>query len=172
MKKDKLYISLEIAKWIFFLALPIALFIWKCTTIGNADGGTKFITSCCGYIVCIIIYIIFKKAIMKNYVKELNGKIVNYYTQLETETDQEKITLIENALKKCLIIRDIFNLVPILIACALILLIVKALEKDIITMYSVLGFITLSCLMGFGCTMAQDWNIKSKNRVNEEEEHE
>ena len=164
MKKDKVYIILEIAKWFFFLVLPIAIFIWKCTTLGNIEGGTKFILGCSGYIVCIIIYIIFKKAIMKNYLHDLSGKIVNYSTQLEIETDPEKITLIEKAIRKCLIIRDVFNIIPILIGCALVLLIVKALEKDVVTMYSVLGLITISCMLGFICVMIQDANVKSKNR--------
>lgn len=164
MKKDKLYIALEIAKWVFFLGIPLALFIWKCTSIGNSAGGTKFIVGCSGYIICLIIYIIFKKAIMKKYLFELNGKIVNYTTQLETETDEEKITLIEKALRKCLIIRDIFNVAPIIIGFALMLLIIKNIEKDIITLYGVLGLITLSCLLGFGCNLLQDSNIKSKNR--------
>lgn len=164
MKKDKVYITLEIAKWFFFLGLPLALFIWKCTTLGNTEGGTKFIVGCGGYIVCIIIYIIFRKVIMKNYLNDLNGKIINFTTQLETETDSEKITLIEKALRKCLIIRDIFNVLPVIIGCALILLIVKSIEKDIITLYSVVGLITVSCLMGFICGLVQDANIKSKNK--------
>lgn len=164
MKKDKLYITLEVAKWFFFLGIPIALFIWKCTTLGQTPGGTKFIIGVSGYIVCIILYILFKKLIMKNYIRDLNGKIVNYTTQLETETDEEKITLIEKALRKCLVIRDVFNVIPLIIAFALILVIIKNVEKDIITLYSVLGFITISCLCGFLCNVLQDAKIKSKNR--------
>ena len=169
MKKDKLYVSLEVAKWAFFLLIPIALFIWKCTSIGNVEGGTKFILGCSGYIAILVIYIIFKKAIMKKYLTELNGKIVNYSTQLEVETDEQKITNIEKALRKCLIIRDIFTVAPLVVAAGLILLIVKALEQDVITLYSIMGFVAISYLCGFICDLVQDSNIKSKHRKTQNE---
>ena len=69
MKKDKKYWALEIAQLIFFLVVPIVLFIWKCTTIKN-DGGTQFIISCSGYIVAIIIFIVFKKILVPHNKKQ------------------------------------------------------------------------------------------------------
>ena len=43
MKKTKLWIICEILKYLFYGAVPIGLFIWKCTSVGQVDGGTKFI---------------------------------------------------------------------------------------------------------------------------------
>lgn len=163
MKKDKRYWALEISQLMFFLVVPIVLFIWKCTTIRN-DGGTQFIISCGGYIVAIIIFIVFKKIILKKYLADLNGKIVNYTTQIETETDQTKIPLIEKAFSKCLIIRDIFTVVPVVIGLGLLLVIIKAVEQQLITLYSVIGLCLLSYVLGFICMLYQSYSIKSKNR--------
>jgi RsiW-degrading membrane proteinase PrsW (M82 family) len=163
MKKDKKYWALEIAQLIFFLIVPIALFIWKCTTIQN-EGGTKFIINCSGFIFAIIIFIVFKKVILKKYLSDLNGKIVNYTTQIETETDQTKIPLIEKALSKCLIIRDLFIVAPVLVALGLLLVIIKAIEQQMITLYSVIGMCVISYTIGFICMLFQSYSIKSKNR--------
>ena len=163
MKKDKRYWALEISQLMFFLVVPIVLFIWKCTTIKN-DGGTQFIISCSGYIVAIIVFIVFKKIILKKYLADLNGKIINYMTQIETETDQSKIPLIEKALSKCLIIRDVFTVIPVLIGLGLLLVIIKAVEQQLITLYSVIGMCLLSYLVGFICMLFQSYSIKSKNR--------
>jgi hypothetical protein len=163
MKKDKKYWALEIAQLIFFLIIPIVLFIWKCTTIQN-DGGTRFIISCSGYIVAIIIFIVFKKIVLKKYLADLSGKIVNYTTQIETETDQTKIPLIEKALSKCLIIRNLFIVAPVLIALGLLLVVIKAIEQQMITLYSVVGLCVISYIIGFICMLFQSYSIKSKNR--------
>lgn len=169
MKKDKRYWALQIAQLLFFLIIPVALFIWKCTTIKN-DGGTQFIINCSGFIVAIIIFIVFKKVILKKYLADLNGKIINYSTQLETETDQSKIPLIEKALSKTLIIRDLFIVIPVLIGLGLLLMIIKAVEQQLITLYAVVGLCFLSYLVGFICMLFQNYSIKSKNRrdVNED----
>ena len=169
MKKDKRYWALQIAQLLFFLIIPVALFIWKCTTIKN-DGGTQFIINCSGFIVAIIIFIVFKKIILKKYLADLNGKIINYSTQLETETDQSKIPLIEKALSKTLIIRDLFIVIPVLIGLGLLLMIIKAVEQQLITLYAVVGLCFLSYLVGFICMLFQNYSIKSKNRrdVNED----
>lgn len=163
MKKDKKYWALQIAQLIFFLIVPIVLFIWKCTTIQN-EGGTKFIINCSGFIVAIIVFIVFKKVILKKYLADLNGKIVNYTTQIETETDQTKIPLIEKALSKCLIIRDLFIVAPVLVALGLLLVIIKAVEQQMITLYSVIGLCVISYIIGFICMLFQSYSIKSKNR--------
>lgn len=163
MKKDKKYWALEIAQLIFFLIIPIVLFIWKCTTIQNA-GGTRFIINCSGFIAAIIIFIVFKKIILKKYLLDLNGKIVNYTTQIETETDQTKIPLIEKALSRCLMIRDLFIVTPVLIALGLLLVVIKAIEQQMITLYSVIGFCVISYIIGFICMLFQSYSIKSKNR--------
>jgi hypothetical protein len=163
MKKDKKYWALEIAQLIFFLIIPIVLFIWKCTEIQN-DGGTRFIINCSGYIIAIIIFIVFKKIVLKRYLADLSGKIVNYTTQIETETDQTKIPLIEKAMSKCLIIRDLFIIMPVLIALGLLLVIIKAVELQMITLYSVIGLCVISYIIGFICMLFQSYSIKSKNR--------
>lgn len=163
MKKDKKYWALQIAQLLFFLIIPVALFIWKCTTIKN-NGETEFIISCSGFIMAIIIFIVFKKIILKKYLADLNGKIINYTTQMETETDQSKIPLIEKALSKSLVIRDLFIVIPVLIVLGLLLLIIKAVEQQMITLYSVLGLCLLSYIVGFICMLFQSYSIKSKNR--------
>lgn len=163
MKKDKKYWALEIAQLIFFLIVPIGLFIWKCTSIQN-DGGTQFIINCGGYIVAIIIFIVFKKIVLRRYLQDLNGKVINYTTQIETETDQTKIPLIEKALSKCLVIRDVFIVAPVLIGLGLLLVVIKAVETQLITLYSVVGLCTISYLIGFICMLYQSYSIKSKNR--------
>lgn len=164
MKKDKTYWILEALKILFFAVIPIALFIMKCTTLNQQQGGTKFIIGCSGYIVALILYFVIKKIVLKRYLSQIDGKIVNYETQIETETDQEKITLIENALRKCLIIKTIFTVIPVIILLGLLLMIVKGLEKDLLTLYSVIGFIALSICAGFICEIIQDANVKSKHR--------
>lgn len=164
MKKDITFILLEIAKWLFFLVIPVAVFIWKCTTLGAVEGGTKFIASCSGYIVLLIVFLVFKKVIMKNYIADLRGKIVNYTTQIETETEEQKITLIEKALRKCLLIRDCFTVAPVVIVCGLLLYIIRAIEYDIVTLYSVVGLIAISYALGFVFMLFQSANVKSKNR--------
>lgn len=164
MKKDKSFIALEIMKWVFFLAIPVALFFAKCVTITGNKGGVKFMVSCSTFIVALIIYIVFKKVILKKYFQELSAKIVNYTTQLETETDQTKIPLIEKALRKCLTLRTIFNVLPIIIVMGLVLVLVKALETDLVKLYAVVGYCTISYILGFICMLWQDASIKSKNR--------
>lgn len=164
MKKDLTFIFLEIAKWLFFLVIPIAVFIWKCTTIAAVESGTNFIISCSGYIALLLVYLVFKKVIMKNYIADLRGKIVNYTTQIETEIDEQKITLIEKALRKCLLIRDCFTVAPIIIVCGLLLYVIRAIEYDIVTLYSVVGLIAISYALGFVFMLFQSANVKSKNR--------
>lgn len=168
MKKDKQYWALQIAQLLFFLIIPIVLFIWKCTTIKN-EGGTEFIISCSGFIMAIIIFIVFKNIILKKYLADLDGKIINYTTQMETETDQSKIPLIEKALSKSLLIRDLFIVIPVLIVLGLLLLIIKAVEQQMITLYSVIGLCLLSYIVGFICMLFQSYSIKSKNRRNVDE---
>lgn len=168
MKKDKKYWALQIAQLLFFLIIPIVLFIWKCTTIKN-EGGTEFIISCSGFIMAIIIFIVFKNIILKKYLADLDGKIINYTTQMETETDQSKIPLIEKALSKSLLIRDLFIVIPVLIVLGLLLLIIKAVEQQMITLYSVIGLCLLSYIVGFICMLFQSYSIKSKNRRNVDE---
>lgn len=168
MKKDKQYWALQIAQLLFFLIIPIVLFIWKCTTIKN-EGGTEFIISCSGFIMAIIIFIVFKNIILKKYLADLDGKIINYTTQMETETDQSKIPLIEKALSKSLLIRDLFIVIPVLIVLGLLLLIIKAVEQQMITLYSVIGLCLLSYIVGFICMLFQSYSIKSKNRRNIDE---
>jgi hypothetical protein len=163
MKKDKKYWFFEISKIIFFLIIPIVLFIWKCTTI-HENGGVRFIISCSGFIMGLIIFIIFKNVVLKKYLAELNGKIINYTTQIETETDQTKIPLIEKALKKCLIIRDLFTAVPVMLILGFLLIVIKAVEQQMITLYSVLGLCVISYILGFICMLWQSYSIKSKNR--------
>ena len=85
-------------------------------------------------------------------------------TQIETETDQSKIPLIEKALSKCLIIRDVFTVIPVLIGLGLLLVIIKAVEQQLITLYSVMGMCLLSYIVGFICMLFQSYSIKSKNR--------
>lgn len=164
MKKDKTFIFLEIAKWLFFLVLPLGVFVWKCTTLGEVEGGTKFIISCSGYVALLLIYIVLKKVIMKNYIANLNGKIVNFTTQLETEIDEQKIPLIEQALRRCLLIRDCFTVAPIIIVCGLLLYVIRAIEYGIVTLYSVVGLIAISYALGFVFMLFQSANVKSKNR--------
>lgn len=163
MKKDKKYWCLEILQLMFFLVVPIVLFIWKCTTIKNG-GGTQFIINCSGYILAIIVFIVFKKIILKKYLADLSGKIVNYTTQIETETDQTKIPLIERALSKCLIMRDLFIVAPVLVGLGLLLVVIKAVEQQMITLYAVVGLCVLSYIFGFICMLFQSYSIKSKNR--------
>lgn len=164
MKKDKLYWSMEALKWVFFGVIPILIFIFKCTTITGQNGGVKFMIGCSSYIVLLLLFFIIKKTLLKNYIRDLSGKIVNYTTQLETETDQSKIPLIEKALSKCLLARSIFTVIPVLLVIGIVILVVNALEKDLITLYSVLGLIGLSIIFGMVAMVVQETNIKSKNR--------
>lgn len=165
MKKDKIYIITEIAKWVFFLGVPLILFFWKCTTIFGQKGGATFIIGCSGYIAGLLIYLCAKKFMFKNYFANLNGKIVNYETALETETDTAKITLIENAIRKTTIIRDCFTVIPTLLILGLALTLIKAMESGLVTLFSVVGLSTISYLLGYICMLIQNKNIKSKNRV-------
>lgn len=164
MKKDKMYWILEFCILAFYLIIPVALFIWKCTSIGEQEGGTKFIIGCSGYVAAFVVYIIAKKLVFKRYLAQLEGKIINYTTQIETEIDPAKITLIEKALRKCLIIKTIISVIPVIIMCGLLLLVIKALESDMVTLYAVVGFITISIGCGFVCELIQDANVKSKHR--------
>lgn len=164
MKKDKLYWTMEALKWVFYAVIPILVFIAKCTTILGQKGGVKFMIGCSSYIVLLLLFFIIKKTLLKNYIRDLSGKIVNYQTQLETETDQTKIPLIEKALSKCLITRSVFTVVPVLLVIGIVILIVSALEKDLVTLYSVLGLIALSMIFGMIAMIVQDANVKSKNR--------
>jgi len=164
MKKTVLWWITEILKWVFFAGFPIALFLWKCTSIGDTEGSTKFILGVSGYIVALIVYIIIKKVLLKNYIIGLNGKIINFTTSLEIETDPVKMTLIEKALAKALIIRESFTVIPIIIIFGLLVTLCKALETDLITLASVIGVLCLSCIAGFICMIIQSANVKSKNR--------
>lgn len=164
MKKDKLYILMTICQWLFFAGVPIALFIMKCTTIAQTKDGTGFIITASGYIFLLIIYIIVKKTILKNYINDLQGKIVNYTTQITTETDQEKIPLVEKALSKCLIMRHIINILPVILVFGLLMVFTKALEQSLVNLYSVLGVCFLSFILGLICVIIQSKYIKSKHR--------
>lgn len=166
MKKDKLYISMELGKWLFFAIVPLVFFIMKCVSISNVDGGTKFIISASSYIFLLLIFIVVKKAMLKNYIADLNGKIVNYTTQLETEVDENKIPLIEKAMGKALIYRHSINVVPIIAVSGLILVVVKALEDSLVKLYSVVGICLVSFIFGFICMLVQSKNVRSKNRRN------
>lgn len=164
MRKDKEYWVLEAFKLVFFALLPITIFILKCTSLIGQTGGTKFILGCSGYIVAMIVYLVIKKVVLRTYLQDLNGKIVNYTTQIETETDQSKIPFIEKALSKCLSIRAIFTIAPILIVGGLGLLIVKSIEQDFVKLYSVLGLIAVSYLFGTIVWLIQASKVKSKHR--------
>jgi len=166
MRKTRLWIAMECLKWLFFAGVPIALFLWKCTSIGITDGGSKFIFGCSGYIMALIIYVIIKKVMLKNYLVTLNGKIINYTTNLEIETDQTKIPLIERALGKCLMIRDSFTALPIIIVLGLVITLCKAMESDLITLSIVIGLSILSYILGYICMLVQASNIRSRNRLN------
>jgi hypothetical protein len=114
----------------------------------------------------LIIYVIIKKVMLKNYLVTLNGKIINYTTNLEIETDQTKIPLIERALGKCLMIRDSFTALPIIIVLGLVITLCKAMENDLITLSIVIGLSILSYILGYICMLVQASNIRSRNRLN------
>lgn len=164
MKKDKMYIAMAIGQWLFFLGIPLALFIAKCTTISQNKGGTSFIINASSYILLLIIYIVAKKTIFKNYMADVQGKIVNYTTQITTETDQTKIPLIEKELSKCLMLRHLINILPVILVFGLAMVFVKALEESIVKLYSVIGICLVSFILGLICVILQSKNIKSKNR--------
>lgn len=168
MKKTKLWWSMELLQWLFFAIIPLIIFIIKCTTIGGQPGGTKFIVGCSSYILLLIIYMIIKKTLLKGYIEKLRNKQANLEAQIDTETDQTKIPLIEKALGKAMLYSKAFNTIPVLLVIGIILLVVKALEHDVITMYAVLGVSLVSCLFGFICQIVQALNIRSKHRREEE----
>ena len=95
---------------------------------------------------------------------KLKIKTANLETQIETETDQTKIPLIEKSLGTNLILNNCFNIIPIALCFGLLLLVTKALENSLITMCSVLGLSMLSIVLGFICTIIQAKNITSKNK--------
>lgn len=165
MKKDKIYILTEIGKWVFFLGMPLFLFFWKCTTLFGIDGGSKFILGCSGYIFGLLLYLCARKFLFKTYFANLNGKIVNFETELETEIEAEKISLIEKALQKHTLVRDTILVIPTLLILGLSLTLIKAMESGLVTLFSVVGLSTISYLLGYICMLIQNKNIKSKNRV-------
>ena len=64
-------------------------------------------------------------------------------------------------------LRSLFTVVPVLLVIGIVILVVNALEKDLITLYSVLGLIALSLLAGMVAMIVQETNVKSKNRNGE-----
>lgn len=155
-------ILLTVLEYIFFIGVPIGLFIWKCTTIGAEKSGTKFIVGAFSYIILFFVVIIIKKTVFKNFIADMKIKIANFQTELAIETDPEKAKHIEKGLHKYTIIRDLLDVLPFIIIIAFITWVVAALENDIITLKNVLALMILSVVIGYVCRIIKHATEKSK----------
>lgn len=145
-----------------FIVIPVILFICKCTTIADKTNGTKLLVGGVSYIVVFLLFLLFKHCIMKNFFKDLNGRVNNYQSILATETDKEKARNCEKAMHKDLIVRDLFDLLPIALILGFAEMIITALEKDYITLSFVVAWGIVSVLGGYAFRILRHALIKSK----------
>lgn len=155
-------ILLLIGEIIGFAVVPIVLFVVKCTTITGNAGGTKLLIGGSAYICLFLLFLLFKYCIMKNFLKDLNGRVNNYQSILAVETDKTKARNCEKSMHKDLIIRDVIDLMPIAVIFGFGELIISALEKGTITLSFVTAWATVSVLCGYACRILKHALIKSK----------
>lgn len=166
MKKDAKYYALWILQIIFYLLVPLGLIFYSYSSLEPTMESTKFAISFSGVLLCLVTFLIFKRTVLKKVLAEYNGELSQLKADMRIETDASKIANLEHEIRKMSCITDCARAIPVALGGVLALVACDALQEGIIKFSGVLGFVLLSCLVGFACTIAQDLTIESKNKEN------
>lgn len=160
-KRRILFFTLQILCW--YIA-PLVFIILQYSTLSNTSTTVNFKINITGIVLLVLVTMLFKKLFLNKYCKKLALKIATFETQIETEVNLDKIITIENAIKRAKTIESIFNFVLPIIILSGSVYVCWALEKSIIKLMGVLGFITISYVAGEIFNILEILSIQSKHR--------
>lgn len=144
-KKKIIFTVLEL---LFIAIVPIVLVFIKFGEMGTGTAQTTFKIGITGVMLVILVFIILKKTIIDKWLKGLSDQANNYITIIKTDTDEEKVNRAKSVLKSIKTIETIINaIIPVLIFIVA-LIACYALEQEIAKLYSCLGLIFVSYLVG------------------------
>ena len=156
-KKKLVYLLLEL----FFIAIvPVVLVVLQYGKIADE----KFMIGLTGILLLLVIFIICRKVVLRRWLENLRGQIVNFQSDLKTENDEGKIANIERELKSARTVEVLFNAVMPLMFLVLMVYMCKALEAQLVELSGVLGFIAVSFVVGTVFSVLSAREVVSKNK--------
>lgn len=163
MKTTKKKIFYTVLELLFTGVAPLVFIITQYSNIGATNEAVGFKMSITGILLAMLVLLVLKRTYLNKLLSNMEHRANDYITIITTETDKEKATRAENALKTIRTAQGIINaILPILVFAAVIIA-CKALEAQLVELSGCMGLITISYMIGtlFGILAARE--VKSKN---------
>lgn len=162
MKRQAPHITFTILTVIFWLVAPVVFVAIQYSSVPTTTETARFKVGITGIVLIIVAILLAKKLLLGKYIKKLSAKIVNFETQIATETDLEKAEAIEKALRRAKTIESLLSFIAPFAFIASAAYIFYSLEQDIVKLSGVMQFIVLFYALGEVCQIAAINTIKSK----------
>lgn len=170
MKVTKKRVVFFILHLVFSALVPIALVIVRYSNIGNTSEAVGFKISITGILLLILIFWIVKKLFIDRKLSDLKAQSNVMLADLKTKQDTDELAAIVNELKSIKTLEAIFGSVIPLLFIVAALVAFKALEAQLLTLSSTLGFIAVSYVIGMVFNVLYSREIHSKNEEQTEQE--
>lgn len=146
MKKTKWQAVCIVCQFLCMFVVPVVL-LWA--EYGNdVFGSVKFKISFTSIVFILLFLLLTKKVILKSYLEGMQTELATLRGKAVTETDADKIEMLKRQYRKLKYIDLMFrSIMPVIILVGITLLI-KALEQQVIKMYGVFGWSTVSFVVG------------------------
>lgn len=170
MKFTKKRAAFFILHLVFSAIVPIVLVIVRYSNIGDTNKAVGFKISITGILLLIFIFLVFKKLFIDRKLADLKAQSNVMLADLKTKQDTDELTALEKELKSIKTTEAVFgSIIPLLFIVAA-LVAFKALEAQIVTLSSTLGFIAVSYVIGMIFNVLYSREIHAKNKAEEAQE--
>lgn len=158
MKKTKkawLFLGLQL---LFMIVVPIA-FIWMQYGVFSL----KYKISVTSILLMLLMFLIFKKIFINNWLKSIDQKIINIETNCLSLTDKTAIDANKKSWQTYSLIQLFFSSIIPLLILIIAILTIKVVEDGLIKLYGVLMFCAISIIVGLLFKVLEIFSTKTKN---------
>lgn len=159
---------------VFMIILPVIFVCVQYTSTGDASTTNattknlvKFKLSVSAIALLILMFAIFKKVFINSRLKMIDTKITNIDTQALTITDEKAIKANKKAYRFYSVIQFAINIIIPILVMILFIIIVQAVERDIIKLYGCLIFSCISFCVGCVFRVGEIYSMRSTHEGTE-----
>lgn len=155
MKKTKKSILFFVLQIVFSLIVPVVL-VW----VQYGGLAQKYKISVTAIMLLILVFLIFKKAVLNKWLKTIDGKVAHIETNALSITDENAIQTNKKAWRTYSIMQSICNYIIPILVFILAVLTVKKVEEGVMKLYGVLMLSMASFIIGMFFRWAEIYSMR------------
>lgn len=163
MKMTKKRLAFFLLHVIFSAVVPLVFVIVRYSTMENTRGAVGFKISITGILLLIFVFWVIKKLFIDRKLADLKAQSNIMIANLKTKQDPAEIAALERELKNIKTVEAVFSSIIPLLFIVVAIIAFKALEAQLVTLSSTLGYIGLSYGVGLVFNVLYSREVHAKN---------